>query len=646
MSRPTDWDVLSLPRDPTPGEPATVRALARRLGRVADDAEQARAQVRGLVGDSAVLEWVGLSGDAFRAQLGELPGQLDKLADSYARAERALATWAGDLDSAQAQADRALVQGRAARADLDRALGELSAATSAATGAATTVQTLAIASEPDPDQVRSATRRAQAAAAQREQVETAVAAAEARLEAAKRLARDAQSMREDAGRRTAAALDDAAEAGIPPNSFWDDLTSVAGKVWSVTVTVAKVVVAVGSIVALIVGGPIAWVVVGAALLVLADTLAKKASGEASWLDVGLALLACIPATKGLTTAGQLAGAFRTGGALGAVAHVGGAAKGVVTAGVQGARAVFANRAAIPALTRAFLSQGAARLSTEAAALRQGLTSSRQSFIAGYDEGATLVGSLRGGVSTGLAGFRDARATFLATNGFGDPVLAARAAQASSTYPGVDPWDPDLWRLGSRREAGYPGIGQDAFVVPEGTLASVGNQRNAYFEGVQVGPRAAETGVTAEQAASHAYRPSAVTFEATSDIHIATSTATANPQYGAGGLTQHFVPDFASHVEAGRITAVDNAGRPVLTTVDRLPDGRVSVNVHGTNGVLTLDGLTTPVSPGVFTTSQVSDFVEGTKGIIDTVQLVSQARSAAIRAVAATSSLASLGGAAE
>lgn len=226
------------------------------------------------------------------------------------------------------------------------------------------------------------------------------------------------------------------------------------------------------------------------------------------------------------------------------------------------------------------------------------------------------------------------------------MLAARAAQASSTYPGVDPWAPDLLRFGSRVEAGYPGIGQDAFVVPEGTLASVGNQRNAYFEGVQVGPRAAETGVTAEQAASHAYRPSAVTFEATSDIHIATSTATANPQYGAGGLTQHFVPDFAGHVEAGRITAVDNGGRPVLTTVDRLPDGRVSVTVHGPNAVLTLDGLTTPVSPGVFTTSQVSDFVEGTKGIIDTVQLVSQARSAAIRTVAATSSLASLGGAAE
>ncbi|KAB8168505.1 Rhs protein, partial [Streptomyces sp. 3MP-14] len=72
------------------------------------------------------------------------------------------------------------------------------------------------------------------------------------------------------------------------------------------VEVCKVIVAVLGIVVMIIGGPLAWVVLAAALVVLADTLIKYAKGEAGLLDVAFAALDCIPGMKGLTTLGGLA----------------------------------------------------------------------------------------------------------------------------------------------------------------------------------------------------------------------------------------------------------------------------------------------------------------------------------------------------
>src|SRR5947208_632084 len=89
-NRPTDWHVLDLDRDPVPGDPYEVKDLARRLGGFADDVGQALRSVRGLGGDSAVQEWAGLSGDEYRSQFGDLPGELEKLEKSYRMAGSAL----------------------------------------------------------------------------------------------------------------------------------------------------------------------------------------------------------------------------------------------------------------------------------------------------------------------------------------------------------------------------------------------------------------------------------------------------------------------------------------------------------------------------------------------------------------------------
>ncbi|MEC3995371.1 hypothetical protein VSR01_18255 [Actinacidiphila sp. DG2A-62] len=125
MGRPTDWHVLDLDRDPVPGDPYEVKELARKLGAFADDVATALRSVRGLGGDTVIQSWAGLSGDAYREQFGDLPGELDKLERSYRLASGALDNYWPQLETAQADADRALAQGRQARADLDTATSQL-----------------------------------------------------------------------------------------------------------------------------------------------------------------------------------------------------------------------------------------------------------------------------------------------------------------------------------------------------------------------------------------------------------------------------------------------------------------------------------------------------------------------------------------
>jgi Tuberculosis necrotizing toxin len=345
VARPVDWHVLDLPGDPTPGSPVGVQGLARRLGGVGADAADAARAVRSLAGDQAVLSWVGLAGDVFRGAIDDFPDQLGKLADSYQQASSALTVWASDLDGAQAQADRALVQGRAARERLDSLGGQLSSARGSSSSAASAYGRLTAAQPggqvppPDPDQVRSALRNQQAAASRVSGLESQAGDATADLELAKRLAREAADLRDSAADRAKSRIHDAAQAGIKPNSFWEDFSSAVSKVWKVIVVIAKITVAVLGVVVLIIGGPLAWVVFAAALILMADALLKYANGEGSLWDVAFAALGCIPGTKGLTTLGELSVAFRAGGMLGAGAHILGAGREAIVSMATSVRAL-------------------------------------------------------------------------------------------------------------------------------------------------------------------------------------------------------------------------------------------------------------------------------------------------------------------
>jgi hypothetical protein len=529
MSRPVDWWVLDLEGDPTPGSPAAIRRMARSWSGLADDAEYAETRIRQLMGDEALGSWVGEAGDAFRSRTGDLPEQLGRCKSSYRRASEALGWWADRLDVHQGDADAALVRGRAARDEVEAARARASAAAAAVAGAANVGVLRDPSLEPTPEQVRDARARLSSARAASSSADAAVDAAQARLDQARALALDAKSLRESDGRSAASRIREASDAGIPERSRWEKFKDWAGEAWDVIVTIAKVVVAVLGIVALIIGGPLAWVVFAAALVLLADAIMKYMNGEGSLWDVAWAALGAIPGTKGLTTLAALRNAFRTGGALGATALVG---RSATTMGRQ--------------------------MLTSANLLRKGLVPGTRAAINVLGEGtAFATPALRTTLRDMRTAFHEARmATASAADG-------ARLWQGTAPYVGIDRYRTTTLAPGTRLEAGAPGLGK--YSMPTGTAAGVGNDAPRLWESVQVGPGAEGT--------KHAgYRPTLVELHVNAPVDAATGVTRANPQFGDGGATQFFF-DVRTQISAGNVSVLDQAGNPIDIPVGT-PPGRI------------------------------------------------------------------------
>ncbi|MFJ3665755.1 RHS repeat-associated core domain-containing protein [Streptomyces sp. NPDC090106] len=319
--RPTDWYVLDLEKDPTPGDPDRVKRLAKTLHDFADDVSDALRLVKGMAGEDTLLEWAGKSAEVFKEEFGGVPKNLKKLKKSYELCGDALADFWPKLERAQALADRALVKGREAQSDLSSANSRLSSADSWVTRAnkeADKYKDDPIGSKsggdkPDEGKVRAATRDAQHAKSAQTTARSDVDSAQDALDAAKKMAADARRMREDAARDAKSKIDEASDAGIQNRSWWEEVGDWFTDNWDTIVSVCKIVVAVVGIVAMIIGGPILGVIVlVAALVVLADTLYKYSKGQASLWDVGLAALDCIPGMKGITTLGGLAKGLKGG----------------------------------------------------------------------------------------------------------------------------------------------------------------------------------------------------------------------------------------------------------------------------------------------------------------------------------------------
>jgi hypothetical protein len=182
----------------------------------------------------------------------------------------------------------------------------------------------------------------------------------AQLEALKKLAESAESLRHTAEDTAKSKIHTATDAGIPPDSMWHKLGHLAGELWHGLVIVAEVVSAIGGIVLLVVGGPV-WLVVAvvaAGVIIFADTVNKYAEHKASLWQVGLSFLACIPITKGLTSGRALLTALREGGALGAGAHLAGAVgdtaktlltgmSGLLRKGLGATVTIFADASKVP-----------------------------------------------------------------------------------------------------------------------------------------------------------------------------------------------------------------------------------------------------------------------------------------------------------
>jgi uncharacterized protein YukE len=337
--RPTDWHILDLDGDPTPGNPQRIRKLAGTLHDFADDVADALRDLKGIAKEDEVLSWAGKTAAVFAEEFADAPKKLRKLKKSYDLAGDALASFWPDLETAQDKADRALRDGRKARA-------ELTTAQTALSGANDWVRTVTEKTDsydpaknggkdvpkPDESEVRRATRNAQHAKARQDAAERDVQTAQNALEAAKKLAGQAKRMREEAAGRTVTKLQEASDAGIPNRHWWEEIGDWVSDHWDEIVTVCKWVVAVVGIIVMIIGGPLGWLVFAAALVVLADTVRKVIKGEAGWGDLLWAALDCIPATKGFTSLAKLGKLWKAGGlkALGAgfMGGIGGGLKGL------------------------------------------------------------------------------------------------------------------------------------------------------------------------------------------------------------------------------------------------------------------------------------------------------------------------------
>ncbi|MDT0309576.1 RHS repeat-associated core domain-containing protein [Streptomyces sp. DSM 44917] len=310
---------MDLDRDPTPGDPEEIRQLSEELQDFADDVGEALGRIRGMASDRAVQEWAGLSAEAFRAEFDGVPGNLDKLQRSYDMAADALARYWPELQTAQGMADRALQRAIDAQAALSSAQTQLDDAQSWVSRAGDEAERLQDERDqedapepPDETQVRQAVRDHQAAQQAASTAQSRVDNAEADLSAARELARQALDMREEAARTCANGIDEASDAGIHNRRWWERAIDFVVDNWDTIVSVCQAIVAVLGIVVMIIGGPLAWVVLAAALVVLADTLIDYANGRASLWDVAFAALDCIPGMKGLTTLGGLARGLRGG----------------------------------------------------------------------------------------------------------------------------------------------------------------------------------------------------------------------------------------------------------------------------------------------------------------------------------------------
>ncbi|MFI7601911.1 RHS repeat-associated core domain-containing protein [Actinoplanes sp. NPDC049681] len=313
MARPGDWWVLDFDGDPTPGAPDNLVTVGDRFLTFADEAHRAQRAVESLQGDGAVLTWIGQSGDAFREQFGEFPDQLRKLYTSHRMVGDALHAFAPKLQSAQSMADRALADGRAAREQLGGLTGQLQMAQGDVEAVARQAESLQQHTDPDPGQVQQALRDAAAAQQRLSDVQGRAASAEQALNAAKSLAEQARQLRDGAARECRREIDAASDAGIQPRSFWQKLGDALKKLWEIVCEVAKWVALVAGVIAMIIGGPLAWVAVAAGAVLLVKAIVDFAQGRGSILDLVFGVLGIIPGVRGLTSLSRLSALYKAGG---------------------------------------------------------------------------------------------------------------------------------------------------------------------------------------------------------------------------------------------------------------------------------------------------------------------------------------------
>ncbi|MER7187363.1 putative T7SS-secreted protein, partial [Streptomyces hyaluromycini] len=106
MARPTDWDVLDLPGDPTPGDPAQIRSLATELTTLGDNAGTIASSIDAVMNTAGDSVFVGATADALREKVDQrLRDHISDVAAAFKSSGSALSTWADAVEGYQATAD-------------------------------------------------------------------------------------------------------------------------------------------------------------------------------------------------------------------------------------------------------------------------------------------------------------------------------------------------------------------------------------------------------------------------------------------------------------------------------------------------------------------------------------------------------------
>jgi hypothetical protein len=103
-----DWWLVDQSTDPVPQDAYSLRTMADRYNRFADDVAASATGARGVLSDPVVLSWLGRSATAFKNASEPFPGMLDSAQTAYRDLAQAFTTLGDAVDSARQQADTLL----------------------------------------------------------------------------------------------------------------------------------------------------------------------------------------------------------------------------------------------------------------------------------------------------------------------------------------------------------------------------------------------------------------------------------------------------------------------------------------------------------------------------------------------------------
>jgi hypothetical protein len=130
-------------KDLLAADPGVVNALGVMFRDVATQAQTTADGLRGAAGDA---DWTGSASSAFRQGLGKLPGDLDKVTQSYQESADALNSFEGELNSLKPAFQNIVSQLQSAQGALSGAQSQLSSAQSSLSTAQAKASTQSIAS--------------------------------------------------------------------------------------------------------------------------------------------------------------------------------------------------------------------------------------------------------------------------------------------------------------------------------------------------------------------------------------------------------------------------------------------------------------------------------------------------------------------